>query len=299
MGKDDYVIAVRSYARAAIFPQKTYRMLEHNGLTDRLYIFVADAAEAARYEAALAGKQYRKIIVGQLGGANAIRAICKYFPKGQRIVFMDDDLDRFFEFSRAGDFTKDSTKLAKYLEDGFATIDEYKCGSFTFSFMSNKMWLAGKPFKEFRPFMVAGNFFGVRNDPDMITTEYSHGDDIVRTVRYIERYGGTLVYWWAGFSTKYGKEAGGLQASGNRGAAESAADRLRKTAEISWLEYNGDPLLQAYGQPPAQEKSNPFVTVKLKSLPAVRKAMRERGTLRDGLAWPTWFGRKVVRIPVE
>ena len=299
MVKDEYVIAVRTYARSSIFPQKTYRMLEHNGLTDRLYIFVADAAEKARYEAALAGKSYRKIIVGQLGGANAIRAICQYFPKGQRIVFMDDDLDRFFEFSRTHEFTKDSTKLAKYLEDGFATMDEHKCGSFTFSFMSNKMWLGDKPFKEFRPFMVAGNFFGVRNDPKMITTKYSHGDDIQRTVRYIDRYGGTLVYWWAGFSTNYGKEAGGLQASGDRGSAESASNRLRKTGEISWLTYNADPLLQAYGKPPAQEKSNPFVTVKLKALPGLRVAMRERGVLRDGLAWPTWFGRKMERVLVQ
>jgi hypothetical protein len=296
MGKDDYVIAVRTYARSAVFPLKTYRMLAHNGLTDRLYIFVANAAEKRLYEAALAGREYNKIVVGELGGSNAIRAICRYFPKGQRIVFMDDDLDRFFDFSRQEKFRADSTELGRYIEDGFTTIDEHKCGAFTFSFMSNKMWLGGKPFKEFRPFTLAGNFFGTRNDPDMITTEYSHGDDLVRSVRFLEKYGGVLVYWWGGFATHYGKEAGGLQASGDRGAA---ADTLRKTGEVSWKEYNGDPLLQAYAQPPVQEKGNPFVSMKMKALPGVRKAMRERGTLRDGLAWPTWFGRRVVSVDVS
>ena len=45
MGLDDYVIACRSYKRANVFPHKTYRMLAHNGLTDRLYIFVANQEE--------------------------------------------------------------------------------------------------------------------------------------------------------------------------------------------------------------------------------------------------------------
>jgi hypothetical protein len=264
-------------------------MLEHNKLTDRLYIFVANQAEKRLYEAALAGRPYREIVVGKLGGANAIRAICQYFPVGQRIVFMDDDLDRFFDFAEDGSFRADSTQLHKYLVDGFDSIDRYNCGGFTFSFMSNKLWLRGKPFKEFRPFTLAGNFFGVRNDPAMITTKYSHGDDLARSVRYMEKYGGVLVYWWAGFATRYGKEAGGMQASGNRG---SAAETLRKTAEVSWAEYNSDPLMQAYVMPPAQEKGNPFVSMKMKALPAIRKAMRERGTLRPGIVWRSWFGRR-------
>jgi hypothetical protein len=294
---EEYVIAVRSYARAHIFPHKTYRMLAHNGLTDRLYVFVANKAEKELYEEALRDLPYRAIVVGELGGSNAIRAICRYFPRGQRIVFMDDDLDRFFDFSRTGKFRSDSDDLARYLEDGFETIDRHECGAFTFSFMSNKMWLASKPFKEFRPFTLAGNFFGTRNDPAMITTEYSHGDDLVRSVRYLEKYGGMLVYWWAGFVTRYGKEEGGLQASGNRGtggAAAARAETLRKTGEISWAEYRGDPLLQAYAMPPAQELHNPFVSMKMKTLPAVRKAMRERGTIRDGISWEGYFSKKGV-----
>lgn len=306
---EDYVIAVRSYARAHLFPHKTYRMLAHNGLTDRLYVFVANKAEKELYKEALRGLPYRAIVVGELGGSNAIRAICRYFPRGQRIVFMDDDLDRFFDFSRTGKFRADSDDLARYLEDGFETIDRHECGAFTFSFMSNKMWLASKPFKEFRPFTLAGNFFGTRNDPAMITTEYSHGDDLVRSVRFLEKYGGVLVYWWAGFATRYGKEEGGLQASGNRGSVgaavseagtrrAAAAETLRKTGEISWAEYRGDPLLQAYAMPPAQERDNPFVSMKMKTLPAVRKAMRERGTLRDGIKWEGFFGKRgeLVRV---
>jgi hypothetical protein len=286
-----YVIACRTYARSAVFPQKTYRMLEHNGLTDRLYIFVANKEEKALYEAALAGKPYAAIVVGRLGGAEAIRAICAHFPRGQRIVFMDDDLDRFFDFTKDGTFRSDSSALAKYLEDGFATLDQVGRGAFTFSFLKNKFWLKDKPFKEFRPATLAGNFFGTYNEPEMITTKFAHGDDLVRTTRYLDRDGGILVYWWAGFDTRYGKEEGGLQASGNRGK-----DRLKHTGDISRTIYAAEPLVRAYANPPAQEKDNPFVSMKLKHLPQLRKILEERGVSHPEYRWDTWFGGRAKKV---
>ena len=287
---DDYVIACRSYKRATVFPEKTYRMLSHNGLTDRLYIFVANKEEKELYEAALKGQVYKQIVVGKLGGANAIKAICNFFPPGQRILFVDDDLARFFTFSEDGTYTKDSKALHRYIEDGFDAIDRYDLGAFTFSFLSNKFYLKGKPFKEFRPFILAGNFFGTRNDPALITTKpyTSHADDSQRTCRYIDKYGGVLVYWWGGFDTQYGKEEGGLQASGDRG---SAAERLKKTEEISWRMYEEDPLIRAYCQEPMLMGGGSLYSLKLKTLPQIRKAQAERGAPLRHATWD-WHSKK-------
>ena len=284
---DDYVIACRSYKRATVFPEKTYRMLSHNGLTDRLYIFVANKEEKDLYEAALKDQGYKQIVIGKLGGANAINAICNFFPKGQRILFVDDDLNRFFTFDKEGTYTKDSKALHRYIEDGFDSIDRYDMGAFTFSFLSNKFYLKGKPFKEFRPFILAGNFFGTRNDPAMITTKpyTSHADDSQRTCRYIDHYGGILVYWWGGFDTHYGKEEGGLQASGDRG---SAAERLKKTEEISWRMYEEDPLIRAYCQEPTLMGGDTLYSLKLKTLPQIRKAQNERGVPIRHATWDWW-----------
>jgi len=286
MGLDDYVIACRSYKRSNVFPQKTYRMLAHNGLTSRLYIFVADKEEKHLYEQSLGDLPYKQIVIGEKGGANATRAICKFFPVGQRIIFVDDDLSRFFNFSETGEFTKDARNLHHYIMDGFTTIDKYNLGAFTFSFLSNKFYLKGKAFKEFRPFMLAGNFFGARNDPPMITTELSHNDDAVRSVRYFEKYGGVLVYWWGGFETHYGQEEGGLQASGSRGERAEALAKTKKVSEHIWAI---DPLIQAYAKEPKQEKTNPFVTIKFKTLPQIRKAQTERGAPVRSARWLHWW----------
>ena len=254
----DYVIAVRTYARHTTFPKKTYRVLSEQHLTDRLYIFVANETEKELYKSTIS--DYNQIVVGELGGANAIKAICQYFPIGQRIVFMDDDLGELYGID---------TTLHDYIVDGFNTIDLHNCGAFTFSFLSNTFWLRNKPRKEIRPIILAGNFFGTRNYPNMITTEHSHGDDLIRSVRYIEKYGCVLVYWRAGFKTRYGKEPGGLQASSER----------TTTKEISWAQYNSCSLLQAYAKPPTEEKDNPFVSMKLKPLTQLMKAMIARGVV--------------------
>jgi hypothetical protein len=296
---DDYVIACRSYGRATSFPKKTYRMLEHTKLIDRLYVFVATAAEKKLYREQLPEFPAGRIVIGAPGLAPVTRCICKYFPEGQRIVFMDDDLEQFFvmpfmpSMPSSGKIQKDSTVLHKYLEDGFRTIDAHDLGSFTFSFLSNSFYLTGKPFKEFRPFLVGGNFFGCRNDRSLIPVHVGHADDVLRSSRFFERYGGTLVYWYAGFGTHYGKEAGGMQSSGDRG---DAASRLQLTKEISQKLYDSEELLQAYATPPQCIENANLWSLKLKNVTQIRKAMKARGV---ELRWAAWDGLVVKPVSTE
>lgn len=259
-------------------------MLQHNKLTDRLYVFVATAAEKKLYRDNLPDFPVERIIIGAPGLAQVTRCICKYFPEGQRIVFMDDDLDQFFIMPKKGRIQKDSTILHKYLEDGFRTIDEHDLGSFTFSFMSNNFYLTGKPFKEFRPFILGGSFFCVRNDPKMITVDVGQSEDVLRSCRYFDRYGGTLVYWYAGFGTHYGKESGGMQSSGDRG---DEATRLKKTKEVSQKLYDSEEVLQAYATPPQFIENANLWSLKLKNVTQIRKAMKTRGaaSLKGRAAW--------------
>jgi hypothetical protein len=261
-------------------------MLAHNDLTDRLYIFVANADEKVRYEKALQGYEYKKIVIGELGGANAIKAICNFFPVGQRILFVDDDLTRFYCFDSNHKFDRDSNNLNRYLEDAFETIDKYNLGSFAFASMQNKLWLKDKPFKEFRPFLLVGNFFGCRNDPEMIITKISHNDDILRTTRFLEKYGGTLVYWWAGFETHYAVEKGGMQTSGTRGFKN---EREQKTKDITIKLYEEEPLIQAYTQGPKLYPREGLWSFKIKTAPSIWKVMTERGVPLRHARWDAWF----------
>jgi hypothetical protein len=240
----DFVVAVRTYKRYDTFLKRTYRTLEENNLLDRLYIFVASEEERVLYETALEGKTYQELIVAELGAGKAINYAMKYFPEGKPIVFLDDDLYRFFNFDSAGKYNKRATNLKEYILAGFRITDHLGTNGFSFSFIGNKLHLKGKPFAEFRTFFLPGNCFALRNDHSLVITETDgHLDDAVRNLRLLERYRGILIFWWGGFETYYGTEPGGLQSFG-RENCEAITKNL----------WNGIPNIQKYFNPPVISK---------------------------------------------
>lgn len=233
----DFVVAVRTYKRSQTFPKRTYKVLADNQLLDRLYIFVASEEERVLYASALSGCEYKELIVGVPGGAAVSNFIVNYFPEGTPIVFADDDLYRFFTFSQDGKYNKVAYNLKDYIVNGFQTTANLKTNGFTFSFFSNKFWLRGKPFAEFRPFFLAGNFFGAFNSSDLLVpAESSHLDDSLRTINILQKYQGVLVFWWGGFETYYGKEEGGLQASGKRKDTKAICEQYKEHSGLNtWM----------------------------------------------------------------
>jgi len=272
----DWVIAVRTYKRTKIFLERTYAMLTKNNLTDRLYIFVANEEEKAAYTEALAGKSYKELIVGEIGIEKATAAICKYFPVGKPLIIMDDDLKFFFNFTESGVFVKDATNLKQYLDDGFATIKEHNLGAFTFCNLQNKLYIKDKPFKEFRTRGLPGPFGGFFNEPDLIVTKYGHLEDAVRTCNFFDKYGGILVYWYAGLVNDYGNLPGGMQSYGRENIKEL-------TSKV----YSEEPLLQLYYKPPALNPSYETIyDCKQKTYPQIKKIFNQRNIAFRHLVFP-------------
>ena len=190
--------------RAELFQRATLRVIREQGLLDRLYVFVGSDIEEYRTR-----EPELRYVQAPAGGANAIRAICEYFPRGTPIVFLDDDLESWFWFDVSDNVVR-IDGLHRYLTDGF------EHAPFSFKSMTNKHWMRSLP--AFRPSYstMAGCYFGAFNEPELITTEQAHCDDLVRTVHYFAA--GRVPWAWchAGFKTAYAKNAGGLQASGDR-----------------------------------------------------------------------------------
>jgi hypothetical protein len=201
----DYVVAVRTYKRPELFRDATLAVLTKQNLLDRLHVFVG--SDIAEYEAVCGPLRYHSVPVG---GHNAIRAICQFFPRGQPIVFLDDDLETFYNYDWATDTFAD-TGLGDLLTNGFEINTP-----FGFGFLTNKHWLRKQ--RPFRPSYttLAGCAFCAINEPEVITTPTAHCDDLVRTVQYFKKGCVPYVFSGAGFKTKYARNPGGLQASGDR-----------------------------------------------------------------------------------
>lgn len=201
---ESFVIAVRTFMRANIFHTYTLRVIREQGLIDKLYVFVGSDIEEYR----ALDPDLRYISVPK-GAANATRAICDYFEPGQPILFLDDDLSEFFRYDISSDtFAKDS--LFDIVVEAFAHAP------FDFASITNRLWLRKFPQMGRSYTTLSGCYFGAYNDRSLIPQATSHCDDLSRTISYWRAGLPTYRVMRAGFKTKYAKNPGGLQSSGDR-----------------------------------------------------------------------------------
>ena len=276
----DYVIAVRSHKRAETLKHKTYKILQQNNLTDRLFVFVG-SDEVEDYKKVFTDCSYNQIVPSEAkNGAEKFKTMTEFFPIGKRIVFMDDDLDYWYYFNKNKVLIKNNPILAHFLEDGFKTIDEQNLGAFTCHYSTNKLFLGSKPFKEFRPAFCNSCFFGMRNDPELIYCP-SRQDDPQRTNRLLKKYGGVLYYLWMGFKNDFGKGAGGCSEEDIRNAKR--IETTKKDAEelfASGMEFfSGVKFNKNYN----------FWDLKFKTLPQSKKVLQQLGKEFRQIKWENGF----------
>lgn len=264
----DYKIVVRSYGRANLIRNKTIRFLEEQkdlNLEDSLYIVVHES-ELALYEESLREVKKAGFIVKKKPGANeSVRATREFFPVGTPIFFMDDDLTSLLHFEETPNKanSKKLDCLGKYLEDAFTTLKEIGAESWTVSNARNFFWVAGKPWKEFRPTLMIGGIFGAFNS-DLLLTKYGHEEDQERSSRYVEHFGGALIYNWVLDGEVDDRFDGGMQLSADR----ASVDRTFAICQDLW---DTDESFRKYHNPPAVNKYLGFYTTKLKSITQIRK----------------------------
>ena len=118
----DYVIAVPSYNRTEEITQKTLKTLK-SGKVDpkKVHVFVANKDEEKKYKEAMNPSEYGKIVVGVKGIQNQRKYISKYFPVGQYIVSLDDDVEGLFKLNKKGGVDK-MNNLDKFFKEAYSLM---------------------------------------------------------------------------------------------------------------------------------------------------------------------------------
>ena len=117
-------IAIPSYNRPDTIGKQTLKFLKDGGVTnEQIYIFVANKAEANRYETSIPKDLYGKIVVGKMGISFQRTFIATYFPIGQYVVSIDDDVDRL-EMLSEGKLVKITDVNGFFLDAHQALIKE-------------------------------------------------------------------------------------------------------------------------------------------------------------------------------
>jgi hypothetical protein len=116
----NYVVAIPTYNRADVVVNKTlHTLLDGKVNKNRIYIFVANKEQEKIYRDTVPSNMYNKIVVGQLGITNQRKFISTYFPEGQYIISMDDDVEELL-------MMKNPEKLVKIRDLNTFFMEAYK-----------------------------------------------------------------------------------------------------------------------------------------------------------------------------
>lgn len=230
-----YKIVIPSFKRSDIIQTHTLKSLLMTDFDAEIYVFVANDEEKAIYQKALGSYSNIKVVTGVRGIPNQRNFIQRYFPVGERLFFIDDDIKTIVGLNKEGKRVT-ARKLHQFIEQAFDVADK----------MNLKMWginstnsnLEMKHKVSVGLIYLVGNFYGLINTHDVFVDE---GDKIKTRLNYkagkesherallmYRKYGGVLKFRSFGVVSEYWGVPGGHQVSRTVEGEHEAAQYLHK-----------------------------------------------------------------------
>lgn len=206
---ENYVIAIPSYKRHKELKEKTLALLnKYNIKSNNIYIFVANKAEKTLYESELEKSLYNKIIVGKKGITKQRIFISNFFPKGQYIVSLDDDVQKVFEMK--GDKLYDIKDLDAFFKNAYKKLKENNLFIWGVYPTPNPRFMYDRVTTDLR-FLIGGLYGYInRKDSKLYPSVKSEGkEDYHQSILYFLKDGGIVRYNNIAFKSKT-NAAGGL-----------------------------------------------------------------------------------------
>ena len=252
-----YIIAIPTYKRHTTIAENTLKVLaEHHIPANLIYLFVADEVEKRLYSTTVPASLYGHIIVGQLGLHQQRNFISDYFPEGQYIIELDDDVTGIFQLTKSRS-TKRMTKKRKFYQhlasitnlhqfflSAFEQLEASKLYLFGVYPVCNGYFMTSTTTTDLR--FIVGPLWGFinRHNPALRLT-ISEKEDSERTLQFYTMDGGVLRFNNIAFKTNYYTNKGGMQAEGknrkleSRHAAEYLNAKYPKLTKISYVKKSG------------------------------------------------------------
>ena len=199
-----YRIAIPSYKRPDGLKNKTIRTLLREGYTpDNIDIFVSNEEERIEYSKVL--PEYNLIVSNTMGIQNKRNFIHSYYPVGQRILSLDDDIIKI-NYASASKYKKlkdvvpalfNQMDIHNTILGGFFPSSDPRC-------MRNE-WERGLCF------ILGAMHCYIANKEIKMTL--SSSDDNELTILVYEKYKNVVRYGLCGPDTRYWVNKGGISAS--------------------------------------------------------------------------------------
>jgi hypothetical protein len=176
-----YKIVIPSYNRADTLTNKTIKILQRQHIDPKnVYIFVANEEEKKKYRAILPTEYKDRLIVGVKGMKNIRNFINDYFPRGEQLFHMDDDLIDIY--TRVNEKKLEPIRnLDAFIKLGFSLCQEKGCNLFSVYPVENPYFMKASIIRGLAYCM--GGVWGNVNQPELKVT-VDNKEDFQRSIQY-------------------------------------------------------------------------------------------------------------------
>lgn len=184
--KQDWLFVICSYQRAETLLKTTLNYLCRTDISpERIRIVVGDANEYEDYIKVLGELWKNQIIIGEVGLCNVKNFVSKYFPEGQELLYMDDDLEALFRGQGAQwESVSILRDLTKFIDDSFIETTRVGASLWGVYAMHNPFFMFNHPPISYDLKLITGPFYGRINTklPDQEVT-IDEVEDVERTLK--------------------------------------------------------------------------------------------------------------------
>ena len=224
MGLTDYVVAIPSYKRPDTLKNKTLKVLQKYKIDPKkIVVFVADKEQEKIYSEALPKGSVGKFVVGVPGIKNIRNFMPKYFPEGQYIFYMDDDIYKIYDTYSTNKSKDKSTykhrelkSLKDLIAQAFKLCEKSKITNWGVYPVNNPFFMKART-GDIRDYVstnlcyIIGFMTGVINNRKAEIRTIDDKEDYERSIKYFLKDGGLLRFNNITCYTKCYKEPGGMQ----------------------------------------------------------------------------------------
>jgi hypothetical protein len=199
----EYVVAIPSYNRPNEIIKKTLKTLADGGVEkERIFIFVADEEQAEIYKTT-----GYKIIIGVIGIANQRVFISKYFPVGQYIISLDDDVEEL-QTLQESKLVK-LTDLHTFFTSSYETLMRENLFIWGIYPVRNAFFMKSGVMTKSLKFLIGVCYGYINRNLHELYPTAEGKEDIEQSILYFKRDGGVIRFNHVAVKTKF-NAVGGL-----------------------------------------------------------------------------------------
>lgn len=215
-------IAIPSYRRSHTIWNNTITSLIRAGVNlEDVTVFISDPAEHNAYVRELAGGRVVDSVPTLSGNRNFIM---NYYPKGEKIVFVDDDIKAFERLSKDGKKLNE-TNFYDFAETGFKWCEKEQKTLWGIYAARNPFFMNPRITEGL--FLPVGSCYGLINtgqESHIVTIDEK--EDYRRGFQTFDLEKGSIRLEYITVNTAYYKESGGMQEKRTDRIIERAAKQL-------------------------------------------------------------------------